>query len=164
LGFLLFLSGLEIDFDRLRGKVLRLTSTGFVLSFALAVVMGLVLDTAGLVRSPLFIAVILSTTSLGIIVPVLEDADQVETPVGQVVVAGASIAEVVPMVLLSLLFSEHLSGVGSQLPLLVALLGFVVAAGLLIVGFERSRRISQTLLALQDTTAEIRVRGFVAPM
>jgi len=38
----------------------------------------------------------------------------------------------------------------------------VLAAGLLIAGFERSRRISRALLALQDTTAEVRVRGAVA--
>ena len=162
LGFLLLLSGLEIDFDRLRGRVLRLTSASFALSFALAVIVGLVLSRAALVRSPLLIAVILSATSLGIILPVLKDAGQVETPFGQVVVAGASIAEVVPIVLLSLLFSERAAGIGAQLTLLAAFLGFVLAVGLLIVGLERSRRISRALVALQDTTAEIRIRGAVA--
>src|SRR6185437_4036453 len=118
LAFLLFLSGLEIDFDRLRGQVLRLTSIGFALSFALAVVMGLILGAAGLVRSPLLIAVILAATSLCVILPALQDSGQLDTPFGQVVVAGASIAEVVPVVLLSLLFSEDGSGVWSQLTLL----------------------------------------------
>ena len=36
LGFLLFLGGLEVDFGRLRGPVLRLTSGGYALSFAIA--------------------------------------------------------------------------------------------------------------------------------
>ena len=36
LAFLLFLAGLEIDFDKLRGPVLRLTLSGFALSFAIA--------------------------------------------------------------------------------------------------------------------------------
>jgi len=160
--FLLFLSGLEIDFDRLRGQVLRLTSIGFALSFALAVVMGLILGAAGLVRSPLLIAVILAATSLGVILPALQDSGQLDTPFGQVVVAGASIAEVVPVVLLSLLFSEDGSGVWSQLTLLAVFAAFVAVAGLLIFGFERLRWLSRTLLALQDTTAEIRIRGAVA--
>jgi Kef-type K+ transport system membrane component KefB len=162
LGFLLLLSGLEIDFGRLRGRTLALTSAAFALSFALAAVAGLLLGATGLVRSPLLIAVILAATSLGIILPGLKDAGQVGTPFGQVVVAGASIAEVVPIVLLSLLFSADASGVGSQLTLLAAFGGFVVAIGLIIAGAERSGRIARTLLTLQETTAEIRIRGAVA--
>src|SRR5438876_10107101 len=38
LAFLLLLAGLEIDFDRLRGRLLRTTSVGYVISFALALV------------------------------------------------------------------------------------------------------------------------------
>lgn len=162
LAFLLLLAGLEIDFDRLRGRVLRLTTAGFVLSFALALVVGGVLGAVSLVGSPLLLAVILSATSLGIILPVLKDAGQIDTPFGQVVVAGASIAEVVPIVLLSVLFSRDATGVGSQLVLLVTFLGLIAAVGLLIVGFERSARISQALTALQETTAEVRIRGAVA--
>jgi Kef-type K+ transport system membrane component KefB len=162
LAFLLLLSGLEIDFSRLRGQVLRLTAGAFALSFCLALAMGLLLGAAGLVRSPLLIAVILSATSLGVILPALKDAGQLDTPFGHVVVAGASIAEVVPVVLLSLLFSESGSGIWSQVTLLAAFAAFVVAAGLLISGFERSRWLSRALVALQDTTAEVRVRGAVA--
>lgn len=162
LAFLLLLAGLEIDFDRLRGRVLRLTGTAFVLSFCLAVLVGLGLGGLGLVSSPLLVAVILSATSLGIILPVLKDAGQVDTPFGQVVVAGASLAEVVPIVLLSLLFSRDATGIGAQLALLFGFLGLIAAVGLLIVGFERSARISRALVALQETTAEVRVRGAVA--
>src|SRR4051794_27983638 len=43
LAFLLFLAGLEIDFARLRGPLLRLAAGGFVISFAIAVAVALVL-------------------------------------------------------------------------------------------------------------------------
>jgi Kef-type K+ transport system membrane component KefB len=162
LAFLLMLSGLEIEFNRLRGQVLKLTGVAFVASFVLALAIGYALHAGGLVRSPLLIAVILSATSLGIILPILKDAGQLETAFGQVVVAGASIAEVVPVVLLSLLFSEHAAGLGAQLALLVVFLIFVLAVGSIIFGIERSRRISQVLIGLQETTAEIRVRGAFA--
>jgi Kef-type K+ transport system membrane component KefB len=162
LGFLLLLAGLEIDFDRLRGRVLVLTSGAFAVSSALAVLVGFGLAAAGLVRSPLLIAVILSATSLGIILPLLKDAGALGTPFGQVVVAGASIAEVVPIVLLSLLFTTDPAGSGSRPALLLGFLACVVAVGLLIVGVERSRRIPAALLALQETTAQIRVRGALA--
>jgi Kef-type K+ transport system membrane component KefB len=159
LAFLLVLAGLEIDFEQLRGRVLRLTGAGFVLSFALALVVGYGLRAADLVRSPLLIAIILSATGLGIVLPILKDAGETSTAFGQVVVAGASIAEVAPIVLLSLFFSGEAGGVGSKLALLIAFLVFVLAVGAAILGLERSMRISQTLLRLQDTTAEIRVRG-----
>src|SRR5713226_8543639 len=43
LAFLLLLAGLEIDFDRLRGRLLRLTAAGYAISFALALVVGFAL-------------------------------------------------------------------------------------------------------------------------
>jgi Kef-type K+ transport system membrane component KefB len=159
LAFLLLLAGLEIDFNRLRGRLLRLTGLGYAVSFGLALVVGYGLRAGGLVRSPLLVAIILSATGLGIILPILKDAGETSTPFGQVVVAGASIAEVGPIVLLSLFFSGHSGGIGGKLVLLIGFFVFVVAVGAVILGLERSTRVSQTLLRLQDTTAEIRVRG-----
>jgi Kef-type K+ transport system membrane component KefB len=94
-----------------------------------------------------------------VILPILKDAGATATSFGQVVVAGASIAEVGPIVLLSLFFSGESSGLGSKLVLLVGFAVFVFAVGLTILGLERSMKISDTLVRLQDTTAEIRVRG-----
>lgn len=159
LAFLLLLAGLEIDFDRLRGRVLRLTGLGYAVSFALALAVGYGLRAGDLVKSPLLVAIILSATGLGIILPILKDAGETSTPFGQVVVAGASIAEVGPIVLLSLFFSGHSGGIGGKLALLVAFAAFVVGIGIVILGLERSMRVSAVLLRLQDTTAEIRVRG-----
>src|SRR5919202_6914761 len=56
LGFVLFLAGLEIEFEKLRGRVLRLTALGFALSFGIAVVVGFALSAAGLVETPLLVA------------------------------------------------------------------------------------------------------------
>jgi Kef-type K+ transport system membrane component KefB len=158
LAFLLLLAGLEIDFDRLRGPLLRTTTAAWVVSFAAALAVGYVLRAGDLVRSPLLVAIILSATGLGVILPILKDAGQTATPFGQVVVAGASIAEVMPIVLLSLFFSGESGGLGSKLALLGAFGVFVLAVALVILGLERSTRISSTLLRLQDT-AEIRVRA-----
>src|SRR3954451_10318586 len=57
LAVLLFLAGLEIEFDKLKGRVLRLTLLGFVLSFTIAVALGAVLKEAGLVKQPVFLGV-----------------------------------------------------------------------------------------------------------
>src|SRR5581483_7468400 len=109
--------------------------------------------------SPLLVAITLSATGLGVILPILKDAGATSSSFGQVVVAGASIAEVGPIVLLSLFFSGESSGLGAKIALLAAFAAFVVAVGLVLLRLERSMRLSSTLLRLQDTTAEIRVRG-----
>ncbi len=159
LAFLLLLAGLEIDFAQLRGRLLRLTALGWLVSFALALAVGYGLRAVDLVRSPLLIAIILSATGLGIVLPILKDAGQTATPFGQVIVAGASIAEIAPIVLLSLFFSGQSGGIGSKLVLLAGFAVFVVAVGATILGLERSSRVSGALLRLQDTTSAIRVRG-----
>jgi Kef-type K+ transport system membrane component KefB len=159
LAFLLLLAGLEVEYDRFRGRLLRLAAFAYALSFGLALLIGYALDAEGLVRSPLLVAIVLSATSLGIVIPVLKDADQTGTQFGQLVIAGASIAEIAPIVLLSLFFSEETGSVGVRLVLLGLFGLFVVSVGLAVVGAERSMRISSTLLRLQDTTAEIRIRA-----
>src|SRR5919206_2944009 len=70
LAFLLLLAGLEIDLDRLRGPRLRSAAVGFVVSLAVALGIGLGLYATGLVQAPLLVAIILSSTSLGIVIPV----------------------------------------------------------------------------------------------
>src|SRR6266516_7263030 len=57
LAFLLLIAGLEVDFDKLRGRLLRVSGLGFVVSFGIALVVGLGLHEGGLVRSPLLVAI-----------------------------------------------------------------------------------------------------------
>jgi Kef-type K+ transport system membrane component KefB len=159
LAFLLLLAGLEVEFEQFRGRLLKLAGLGFGVGFGLAIVYALGLQAAGLVKSPLLIAIIASATSLGIVIPVLKDSDEASTQFGQIVLAGASIADVATIVLLSLFFSEESSGLGARLALLGAFAAFVLAIGAAVLGAEHSRRLSAALLRLQDTTAQIRVRG-----
>src|SRR4051794_25102266 len=55
LAFVLFLAGLEIEFEKLRGPLLRLTAAGFALSFAIALAVSLLLNAGGLVDTPLLV-------------------------------------------------------------------------------------------------------------
>jgi Kef-type K+ transport system membrane component KefB len=169
LAVLLFLAGIEIEFDMLRGKVLRATLIGFVLSFGIAIVLGLILKEAGLVKQPIFLAVLLCATSLGVLVPVLKDAGQVNSTFGQLVIAAGSIADFGAVILLSLLFSEKSTSTTSQVILLAGLFVIALLIGLAVAGIEHSKTVRMVLSRLQDTTAQIRVRaafliliGFVA--
>src|ERR687884_597535 len=93
LAFVLFLAGLEIEFEKLRGPVLRLTGLAFALSFGIAVLVSLGLAAGGLVETPLLVAIILCATSLGVLIPVLKDAGEISTTFGQLVIAACSIAD-----------------------------------------------------------------------
>lgn len=159
LTFLLFLAGLEIDFRELKGRAVRLTGIGFLLSFGIAIGLAFVLKGAGLVETPLFVAIVLTATSLGIVVPVLKDSNEISSSFGQLVVAAATIADFAAIILLSLFFSREATGIGTQLVLLGGLALFAVAVALLLAGAERSMSISSLFRRLQDTTAQIRVRG-----
>jgi Kef-type K+ transport system membrane component KefB len=160
LAFLLFLSGLELDIGRLRGRILALTAIGFAVSFAIAILLGLGLSAGGLVKSPLFVAIVLVGTSLGVIVPVLKDSGNISSSFGQLVIAAASIADFGSIILLSLFFSGK--GSTSTAGALILLGGFglvVLLVGLAIAGFEHSTSLARVLQRLQDTTAQIRVRA-----
>ncbi len=159
LAFVLFLAGLELEIDELRGRPLRLALVGYGASFALALVAAFVLDGAGLAETPLFIAIVLTATSLGVVVPVLKDAGEISSTFGQLVVVAASVADFGAIILLSLFFSREASGIGTQLSLLGALVALATSIVLVLAGAGRWSRLTWTLQRLQDTTAQIRVRG-----
>jgi Kef-type K+ transport system membrane component KefB len=158
LAFLLFLAGLEIDFARLRGEVLKLTALGFGVSFAIALVAGVGLKAAGLVDAPLLVAITLVATSLGVLIPVLKDAGESASTLGQLVIAAGSIADFGAIILLSIFFTGE-GGTGATLLLIGSLLGLGLVVLVAVRGAERSMRIRADLERLQDTTAQIRVRG-----
>jgi len=115
----------------------------------------------GWVSQPLLLAIAFSATSLGLVVPVLKDAGQVHSEVGQTTLAAASIADFAAIVLLSLFFSSSGGSTGAKVVVLGAFAGLVAVTGLVVSGAARSMRLGQVLVRLQDTTAEIRVRSAV---
>jgi Kef-type K+ transport system membrane component KefB len=121
---------------------------------------GLLLRAGGLIESPLLVAIVLCATSLGVLIPVLKDAGQISSTFGQLVIAAGTIADFGAVILLSIFFSGE-GGIGATLLLLGALAAFAVAVFAVVVGAERSMSISGNLRRLQDTTAQIRVRGAV---
>jgi Kef-type K+ transport system membrane component KefB len=106
------------------------------------------------------VAIILCATSLGVIIPVLKDAGEISSTFGQLIVAAGSIADFGAIILLTLFFSGE-GGIGSTLVLLGALALLAVVVFGVVKGAERSMAIKADLLRLQDTTAQIRVRGAV---
>jgi Kef-type K+ transport system membrane component KefB len=157
LTFLLFLAGLEIDRAHLRGPLIRAAGLGYLASLVLAVPVALGLAAAGWIGDPALLVVVLSATALGIVVPVVRDAGAASGPLGQTVIVAATVADVGAIVLLSVLFGAH-GGPGARSGLLLTF-GLVVAGlGLAAATASRWSRLRRVLAALQDSTAQIRVR------
>ena len=156
--FLLFLAGLELDFRVLRGKPLRYGLVSFVASLVIGIVLTVPLWGADEIVNPLLIAIILSSTSLGIVVPVLKDAGRLDSRLGTFVVASCSVAEFGSIVVLSMFFS----GSGSPKPfqtggkLFLLLLAVVVIAVVTTRG--RWNRLNDVLFRMQETSSQLRVR------
>ncbi len=159
LAFLLFLAGLEVELERLKGRLLIFVSGGFLLSFGLALLIGFALFLTGQVISPLYIAIVLVATALGILVPVLKDSGESDSSFGQLVIAGAMFAEFGSIILLSLFFSREATSTTTKLVLLAGFILLAAALAFVILRLERVTLFERVLQRLQDTTAQIRIRG-----
>jgi Kef-type K+ transport system membrane component KefB len=161
LAFLLFLAGLEVDSQRFRGRFLTTSLLGLGLSFLLSLAVSFGLSAIGIIETPLIVAIILLATSLGLVIPLLKDAGEASSNFGQLTIAGSSMADFGAVILLSLFFSREATGTAVKLLLLGGFIVVLAAIGFAAAGVGRSRRVVLELERLQDTTAEIRVRGAV---
>jgi Kef-type K+ transport system membrane component KefB len=159
LAALLFLAGLEIELDQLKGNLLRVAGGAFLLSLGLALAVSYGLGAIGVVETPLFVAILLASSALGIVIPMLKDAGESSTKFGQLVIIGLSLADFGTIILLALLFSAQSSSAGETLLLLGSIALLCVIVALASSGLGRWERLTATLYRLQETTAMIRVRG-----
>ena len=158
LGMLLFLAGLEIDLAGLRGSLGRLAGMGFAASVVLGIGAGFALTGAGLGGRPLFLAVVLMSTSAGLLLPLLKDAGEEATRFGQLVMAAAALAEVATILLLSLLFSAASRTTASRLASLAIFLCLLGALALALSRVRRLEALERLLDRLENRSAQLRVR------
>ena len=158
LSYLLFLSGLEVDLQRLRGQIMILVSSAFLISLGLALLIGFGLSTLERVTSPLLIAIILVSTSLGVVIPILKDAGQSSTDFGQIVIAGATLGEFGSIILISLLFSSELTSPFTKVILFGIFALMILLVSLAIFSIHRTSWFMKMLHRFQDSTSQINVR------
>jgi Kef-type K+ transport system membrane component KefB len=159
LGMLLFLAGLEIDIRRLRGPLGRLAGWAFGASALLGLGCAFALDLAGLVTRPLFLAIVLMSTSAGLLLPLLKDAGEEDTRFGQLVMTAAALAEVAPIMLLSLLFSATSKTSADRLASLAIFITLLALSGLALGRVRRMEGLERLLNRLEDRSAQLRVRA-----
>jgi Kef-type K+ transport system membrane component KefB len=95
--FLLFLAGLEIDINIIEERGVRAVLTGvimFLMAFIISVVCMWVLGLG------IYMALILSTTSVGVVIPILREMGMSKTHLGQDIILSAIVADFATMMLI----------------------------------------------------------------
>ena len=158
-GFLLFLAGREIEVDRFRGPTFRLTGASFAVSLVIAIPVAIGLRQIGPGADVRLLVLAITSSSLGVMVPVLRDAGEIETEFGQTAVMAGSVGEFGGLLLLTVLFSAQPESTWVQVAY-VAALGIAAVLGAL--GMRRawqSPLLRPALLATDRSTSQLRVRG-----
>ncbi len=157
LTFLLFMVGLEIDFDKIRGRPLTLAVGGWILSLVVALICMLFFSAIGLIQTPpLLAAVALSTTALGVLAPILRDRGELNTHFGTYMVAAAAAGEFGPLVIISMLLIPSHSTV---IHTFFILMFIIIALGAAYIALNtRSSRVIEILSRTMHSSGQLPVR------
>ena len=169
----MFLSGIEIDFSSLglsgasarRTKhrswgPLPLGGLSLLLTLLLATGVGISLNQMGLVQNPWMMELILSTTSLGVVMPILKESNLISSRFGQTLLIAAMLADFVTMLLITVLVAL-LSG-GLTIDILLIGILFLVFLGMYqfsIFTFNSIPGLRRTLDELSHASTQIKVRA-----
>lgn len=174
--FLMFLSGLEIDLSSFtaggddsssRAKQLFTSplgtgSTLMVLVLAASIGAGLIFWSQGLVRDPWIMALILSTTSLGVVMPVLKEQGFTGGSYGQTIIVSAMIADFSTILLISAYSIFYRQGLSVDLILVLALIAAFLAVYRVTTFFKRYDSVGRLFRQLSSATAQLGMKGAFA--
>ncbi|EMM6895901.1 TPA: monovalent cation:proton antiporter family protein [Staphylococcus aureus] len=171
--FLMFLSGLEIDFKAFKKDKrarqgqnddessipghLNLALTVFAFIMIISILLAYVFKWLGLVNDVLLMVIIISTISLGVVVPTLKEMNIMRTTIGQFILLVAVLADLVTMILLTVYGAINGQG-GSTIWLIGILVVFTAISYILGVQFKRM----SFLQKLMDGTTQIGIRAVFA--
>jgi Kef-type K+ transport system membrane component KefB len=154
--FLFFLAGMEIDVKSIRGTPLRKASLGWMLSMVVALAIAVCLYRFSFIDNYILIGAILTTTTLGTLMPILRDSGELETKFGSHVLAAGMVGELGPIVLVSIVFTRDHSH-GLQTFLLVTFI-FVVIGAAAVALWPSPPRLLALIGRTMESTSQLPVR------
>lgn len=155
LAFLFFAAGLELEKHAIRGRSGKLALTGWLVSAALALAVTAVLEVTGIVDDFLGVAICLTSTALGTLLPVLRDKGLLKTPFGTYFMGAGAIGEFGPVLAISLLLTTKSFGLAL---LSVLLFGAIALLFAKIPQWFRTDKILNVIERGQETSSQTAVR------
>lgn len=128
LGLLFFLAGLELEQRAIRGQSGRLAATGWFTSLAVALALSFLLVHTGKVEDTIGIAIALTSTALGTLLPIVRDRGELDTRFGTFFMGAGAWGEFGPIIAMSILLTT-----GSSFAAVISLVVFGVVAAILAV-------------------------------
>ena len=122
LGFLFLLAGYELELGLFRERAGRLALKSWLLTALVAIVVTGALAAVGFVQAYVPIAIGLTTTALGTLLPILRDNQMLEGQFGKFIMAAGAVGEFLPIVAIAVFLSANGAFLG--------LLSLVVIAGI----------------------------------
>jgi Kef-type K+ transport system membrane component KefB len=107
LTYLMFLAGTELDLSATRQGHLGRAAGSWGISLVLALAVGVVLRATGLVLDHVVVALCLTTTALGTLLPILHDAEVLHTPIGPSMLSVGAVGEFGPIVAVAVLLTNR---------------------------------------------------------
>jgi len=155
LTYLMFLAGTELDLSTMRQGHLGRAAGSWVTSLVLALAVGVVLRATGLVLDHVVVALCLTTTALGTLLPILHDAGVLHTPIGPSMLSVGAIGEFGPIVAVAVLLTNR----DPRLTfLLLALFVAVAVIAALLATQAHPPRVIALMRKHLDSTAQLPVR------
>ncbi|GGE28235.1 putative Na(+)/H(+) antiporter YjbQ [Pullulanibacillus camelliae] len=167
--FLMFLSGVEIDFSVFSNSKKEMLPNGkrepnrflisliiFALILGVSYIISLFLVWGHLAMNAFFMTLVISTISLGVVVPTLKESNVMKSGIGQTILIITVIADLVTMILLALFASLHEEG--GNLWLLLILFG----AGIILYFIGKFFRDLSLFASLSTGTVQIGMRAVFA--
>jgi Kef-type K+ transport system membrane component KefB len=137
LAFLFFLAGLELNFEELRGRPLRLGLGAWAITLALALTVTFLLRAGGFLNAPVMIATALATTAVGVLLPILRDSGELNSRFGNLVMGAGAVGELGPVVAVSIILTrEHTAWHQTALLLAFAAIALIAAMAALHVRLQ----------------------------
>ena len=147
---LFFMAGMELDLGAVKGRPLSLALRGWLISLALGFVIASLLHVLPFVRSPIMVAIALTTTSLGILMSILRDGGELGTPFGRLVLAAGAAGEFCPVVVMSLVFARDYT-TWQEAGLLLVFVALAVFCALVALGLRPPRVIAYLSRSMNKT-------------
>ena len=155
LAFLMFFAGFEIDFAEVRGRPMTLAITGWLVSAALAVAVGVAVQLGAGAASWTVIGLALATTALAVLMPLWRDAGVIGTAFGLQGIASGTVGEFGPIVLVGLVLTD--TSAARTTVVLVIFVAVAVAAAAL-ASQPKSMRVLGALRRHTHTSGQLPVR------
>jgi Kef-type K+ transport system membrane component KefB len=155
LGFLFLLAGYELEPSMFREYSGRLALVGWGISAVVALVVVGFLEVTGFVHAFVPVSIALTTTALGMLLPILRENNLLESGFGRYVIAAGATGELLPIIAIAVFLSA-----GNRS---LALLSLISIGGLAVVlsfapRLTRSRRVRELMAESEGTTSQTTLR------